>query len=229
MNGHRAVVSGMTVLLAGCILPLSVSVDADASDPDGIRGSGHPVTVSRAVRDFQRIEVSGVGRVVLQRTGRERLRITADDNLVEYIDSEVLDGTLYIRPAKGVNLDPVTELLFDVEAATVHGIGGSGAVGFEVDLDEQPELLVTLSGACALTARGGVDRLDLVLSGATGYRGLDLETRAARVFTSGVAWAEVFVSERLDAYASGVSWIRYAGDPVTVNAYVSGVSSIGPY
>ncbi len=229
MNGYKAVVSGMTVLLAGCVLPLSVSVDADGSDSDGIRGSGHPVTVSRMVRDFQRIEVSGVGRVVIGRTGQERLRITADDNLIDYIDSEVLDGTLYIRPAKGVNLDPVTELVFDVEAATVHAIGGSGAVGFEVDLDEQPELLVTLSGACALTARGVVDRLDLVLSGATAYRGLDLQTRTARVFTSGVAWAEVFVWERLDAYASGVSWIRYAGNPETVNAFVSGVSSIGPY
>ena len=89
MSMHKWTSAWVAVLLAGCILPVDIRIGDDDPHTDVIRGSGHAATVVRSVRSFERIEVEGVGRVVLERTGRERLSITADDNLVRYIESDV--------------------------------------------------------------------------------------------------------------------------------------------
>jgi hypothetical protein len=229
MNRYKSMSVTAAILLAGCVLPLGVWDEDHDSGSDGIRGSGHAATVVRGVRDFRRIRVAGVGRVILERTGRESLSITADDNLVGYIESDVWGGTLHLRPTPGVSFNPETPIVFRVEAKNLDRIEGSGAVTFEADLGSQPELSVTLSGVCALEARGSLDALEVVLSGVTGYQGLALETHTARIVASGVSWATVSVTDRLDAAASGASFIRYAGDPSEVIAHTSGLGSIAPY
>jgi hypothetical protein len=229
MKRYRSISVSVAVLLAGCILPLDVWDEDHDSGSHGIRGSGHAATTFREVRDFRWIQVAGVGRVILERTGQERLSITADDNLLRYIESDVRAGTLYIRPTPGVSFNPETTIVFRVEAKTLDRIEGSGAVTFEADLGSQPELSVTLSGVCVLEARGSLDELEVVLSGVTGYQGLALEAHTARIVASGVSWAHVRVTDRLDAAASGTSFIRYAGDPKEVIAHTSGLGSIAPY
>ncbi len=229
MNRYKSMSVTAAVLLAGCVLPLGVWDEDHNSGSDGIRGSGHAATEVRDVQDYHRIYVAGVGRVILERTGRERLSITADDNLLRYIESDVHGGTLHIQPTPGVSLNPETPIVFRVKAKTLDRIEGSGAVAFEADLGGQPELFVALSGVCVLEARGSVDALEVLLSGVTGFHGLALESHSARIVASGVSWAKVRVTDRLDADASGTSFIRYAGDPREVIAHTSGLGSIAPY
>lgn len=230
MNRYHRMSVWVAALLAGCVLPLGVwDDDGHHSASDTIRGSGHATTVLREVQDYHRIHVTGVGRVILERTGRERLSITADDNLLSHIESEVRGGTLYIGPRPDVSLSPETTPVYRVEAVAMDRIEGSGAVSFEADLRSQPELVVSLSGVCVLDGRGTVDHLEVYLSGVTGYHGLALESRSARINASGVSWAKVRVTERLDANASGASLIRYAGDPHEVFLHTSGLGSIAPY
>ena len=120
-------------------------------------------------------------------------------------------------------------MVYRIEARTLRHIGGTGAVSFEADLGTQPALSVILSGVCHLEASGTVDQLDVLLSGIAGYQGLDLRSRAARIVASGSSWAKVHVTGRLEANASGTSFIRYAGDPGEIIAHTSGLGSIGPY
>jgi hypothetical protein len=217
------------VLSAGCVFPLDVDVDGGhPSDPDNIVGSGRLVSETRVVAGFDAIRTSGVARVVIERTGREALRITAEDNILPHMRSVVENGTLVLGPRSGVGLSPREEILFHVEVAELRRIEGSGAVGFEAELGRQPELSVALSGVCVAEVKGSVDMLDVALSGVTGYLGLGLRSRSARVSASGVSVAHVWATERLDAWASGASAIRYAGDPA-VYAHTSGESTVGRY
>lgn len=229
MNGSGRRFLGLAVVLTGCILPVDVTVESDGSDPQTVRGSGRAVTVSRPVEGFERIVARGVGRVVVERTGRERLRLTADDNLVRHFESEVRDGTLYLGPRSGIRLEPRTEPVFRVEAASLERLAASGAIVLEADVGTQPGLEVVLGGVCTITTWGAVDRLELGLSGVTGYRGLSLRSRTATVLASGASWAEVWVTRQLHADASGTSTIRYSGEPVEVVAHTSGLGSVGPY
>ena len=215
------------VLMAGCLFPLDVDVD-HGSDTDNIQGSGHLVTETRAVAGFDAIRTSGAARVVIERTGREALRITAEDNILPHLRSVVENGTLVLEPRPGVGFSTRKEIVFHVEVAALRRIEGSGAVAFQAQLGRQPSLDVALSGVCVAEVDGRVDELDVTLSGVTGYLGLGLESRSARVSASGVSVAQVWVTERLDAWASGTSAVRYTGDP-SVYAHTTGASTVGRY
>jgi len=222
----RRIALAVPVLWAACVFPLDVDVDTGHHrDSDGIRGSGHVVSETRHVSGFDAILASGAARVIIERTGRETLRITAEDNMLPYLRSDVENGTLVLAPRSGVSLSPQEDIVFHVEVAELVRMEGSGAVTFEAVLGRQPHLEVALTGVCVADLKGSVDDLDVTLSGVTAYMGLHMETQRARVTASGVSWAEVWATERLDAWASGVSAIRYIGDPV-VYAHASGASVV---
>jgi len=228
MKQWRGAWVGSVLLAAGCILPLDISVDGDGDGSGGIQGSRRVVTETRVVAGFDGVLASGAGRVVIQRTGREALRITAEDNILPHLRSEVRGGTLILGPKPGVSLSPREEMIYHLEVADLDRIESSGAVSFEVDVGRQAELEVILSGVCVIEANGSVDRLSVTLSGVTGFGGIGLESARAHIEASGVSWANVWVTDRLDAWASGVSSVRYKGNPA-VHAYASGSSSIKPY
>ena len=215
------------VLMAGCLFPLDVDVD-HGSDTDNIQGSGHLVTETRVVAGFDAIRTSGAARVVIERTGREALRITAEDNILPHLRSVVENGTLVLEPRPGVGFSTTKEIVFHVEVIELRRIEGSGAVAFEAELGRQARLDVALSGVCMAKVEGTVDELDVALSGVTGYLGLALRSRSAKVSVSGVSVAHVWATERLEAWASGSSAIRYKGDPA-VHAQTSGTSTVGRY
>ena len=78
MTTWKSIGMVLPAVLAGCIIPLDVDVDGDHHRDSGtIEGSGYLVSETRVVADFDAVVASGTGRVIIQRTGRETLRITA--------------------------------------------------------------------------------------------------------------------------------------------------------
>jgi hypothetical protein len=224
---RRRAAAAVPILLAGCVFPLDVDSDHPGNSGN-IEGSGRLVTEIRAVAGFRTIRTSGAARVVIERTGRETLRITAEDNIMPYLVSVVEDGVLVLGPRSGVGFSTTKEIVFHLEVVELRRIEGSGAVAFEAELGRQARLDVALSGVCVAKVEGTVDELDVALSGVTGYLGLGLRSRSAKVSASGVSVAHVWATERLEAWASGASAIRYAGDPA-VYAHTSGTSTVGRY
>ena len=217
---------GGALALGGCVLPLTVNID----DGDGrrIRGNGHVVTEWRAVGEFDAVSASGGIRVVVERTGAEDVTITAEENLLRYLNAEVRGRVLYIGPRSGVNLDPRRDIVYRVESYEVVELEASGAVSMEAEVGLVDELWVSMSGASYLTVYGEANRQTVTLSGASRYDALDLWTRWTGITVSGASNAYVSVRERLDAEASGASHVFFRGDP-WVNARVSGASSVTRY
>ncbi|OGO16907.1 MAG: hypothetical protein A2Z14_01960 [Chloroflexi bacterium RBG_16_48_8] len=58
-------------------------------DIQTIQGSRNIITEARDVGGFNRIELEGMGKVILTQGEEESLTIEADDNLMEYITTEV--------------------------------------------------------------------------------------------------------------------------------------------
>ena len=92
-----------------------------------INGSGSSKTEVRPVAAFSAVRLSDVGaRVVIERTGKESLEVTADDNLVALFTSEVKDGTLYLSAAKGKSMSGKRPL-FKVTVSDLRQLGVSGS------------------------------------------------------------------------------------------------------
>lgn len=226
MNRWTGAVGALSFVLVmgGCVTPLSISIGGDVE----VRGSGRVVTEARSVGAFDAVDAHGAATVVIRRTGRERVTITAEDNLQEHLEAYVSGGTLHVGTERGFNLRPRREILIEIESYEVVELRASGAVDVDLEVGFVPELWIHLSGASRMSALGGADLQHVDVSGASNYNALDLESLEADVDASGASHALLWVHELLDVTASGASHVRFAGDPV-VRARVSGAASVTPY
>lgn len=221
LRGWGAV--GVLVAATGCILPL----DVDLHDGEVV-GNGRVVSAGRALPAFNAIEADGALRVVVERTGREGAVITAEENILPYIQVDVRGGVLRVRPHPGVRLEPRREIVVRVESYEVVELAASGAVALDVELGWVPELWVSLGGASTLTAWGEADDQTVTVAGAAVYDGLDVDSFTTDLRAWGASQALVWVRNRLDVEASGASRVRFRGNP-WVSARVSGAASVAPY
>jgi hypothetical protein len=222
--------------------------------PRLVRGSGDIIVENRQVSGFDKIEVEGAGKVIITQGDKESLTIETDENLVEYIRTEVKGNTLEIgfednvvfSSGRGrVALDPTEGFVFRVSVIDLEAISVSGAADFEMDKIKTKSFDISLSGAGQVTIDdldadslnvlvsgagdvnliGRVDDQVIRLSGLGRYQAFDLESQEASIIISGAGGANVWVSEMLDVTISGAGDVKYYGNP-SVNPNISGVGRI---
>jgi hypothetical protein len=218
----------------GAILVLFWACDDDHrmtwSAPDPIVGSGVIASESRPASGFAALTVSGPLRVVLRQTGSESLVVTADDNVIPRVRSEVREGRLFLGFEPNTSLMRTREVACVVTTGPLREVEASGAARVQVDDVASPALTVRLSGATTGLGTGTVGQFTLDVSGASRWTGGDLRSRTVTAAVSGASYGLVRASDSLAATVSGVSVLEYVGRPVVVSS-VDGLSvlrHIGP-
>ncbi len=94
-----------------------------------VRGSGDLISETRAVSNFDRVNLNGSGEVIITQGEEESLVVETDDNIMEYVTTQVRGGTLELGfdSTKVMNIDP-TQLTFTLHLKELAGldIDGSG-------------------------------------------------------------------------------------------------------
>ena len=188
-------------------------------------GSGRLATESRPVQGFAAVSVSAAGHLIVEQTGVESLEITAEDNVLPLVRSEVRNGRLVLGFGPDASVTATREVLFRLTVRDLTEIEASGASRVEVRGADTPSFTLRVSGASEVSATGIADHVRLDLSGASRCRAPDLRTREATAHLSGASYARVRASDSLVVNASGASVVEYLGDPVLV-ANVSGGSFV---
>ncbi len=214
-----------------------------SSCDDFIVGNGNIVEETREVKPFKAIDISGVFKVFLTQGDEESLVIEADDNLMQYIESYVSGGTLYLG-TKGFGIRSATirayitmKELREIEASGAVTITGetpfdfsrltiqvSGAANIDMEMYGE-KLELNVSGAGKGYLKGEVDRVFIDLSGASKLDAEQLYANTMAIEISGAGSANVNVEEELDASISGAGHVRYAGNP-NVRSNVSGAGKV---
>lgn len=202
----------------------------------GTPGSGRVITQERTVSDFNAVNFSSVGEVVIQQGERESLTIEAEDNVLPEIRTEVRDGTLHIEYAQEngwARVRPTQPIHFKLVVTNLNALNLSGAGEVTVQNLKAEEIQITLSGAgnlslsgleaatliCRLSGAGSVrasgkaTRLEATLSGVGSYEGGDLQSEVVRTTVSGMGSATVWATDSLDARISGLGSVNYYGQP----------------
>jgi hypothetical protein len=228
--------SSILGLLAMALLASACCGCPSLVDVGAIRGSGNVITRAWQVSDFDRVSLSGSGRVVITQGDDESLTVEADDNLMQYIKAEVQDRTLVlgltdtprfgtIRPSRtiryNVNLDKVSGLTIsgsgDIEAEDLSaenlGITISGSGDLEIGLLTAEALDVQLTGSGDVDLAGYVLEQDVKITGSGKYRAGDLESQRAQVRVSGSGDATVWAADTLDIRVTGSGDVEYYGTP----------------
>ncbi|MBE0676515.1 MAG: DUF2807 domain-containing protein [Bacteroidales bacterium] len=207
-----------------------------------------PVTTSeRQAGSFNALKVSTGIDVYLTQGEKESIRLEADENLHEYIITEVKGGVLNIYSE--VNIRNATARKVYVTMKDIRSIKTSSAgdvTGMneivtdilelstssagDINLDVKArEINATTSSSGDITLRGTADKLFAGLSSAGDMKAFELKVREAEVTVSSAGDAKINVSERLKARASSAGDIHYMGNPKFVDAHSSSAGSIRAY
>jgi hypothetical protein len=229
----------MVLLLLGTIFV------ASACGATITKGSGDLITETRQVSNFDGIDLSGSGEVIVTQGGSESLTIETDDNVMEHVKAEVVGGTLKLGFEEGLNLIDHTRLIFTVGVDDLKSLKISGSGDIESDMIETTRLDATISGsgdvqivdltAGEVTAKisgsgeidlaGDATAQDVTISGSGKYQAGDLCGESVEVKISGSGDATVCATERLDSDISGSGSVDYYGRPA-INMSGSGSGKV---
>jgi hypothetical protein len=189
----------------------------------GVSGSGNLKTETRPVSGFDRVAFSGVGQLSITQGEAESLEVEADDNLLQYLKTEVQDGTLTISisdaPTGGIR--PTQEIHYTLVVKELTYLEVSGAGSAELGDLTTTDLVVDASGAGNIRfGKVTATSLDVTASGAGSVRIADLQSELFAVELSGAGNMEVAGKvDRLKLEISGAGSIK-AGDLEAIEANI---------
>lgn len=199
-----------------------------------VRGSGDVVEETRAVSGVTGVELATLGNLTIEVGDTESLRIEAEDNLMEHLETEVRSGRLRIGTQDDVNLRatrPVNYYLTvtgldtivisssgDIEAPDLEAgrfsitIASSG--NLEMSMLKADTLEVDISSSGNLDIAGGqVETQNVTINSSGNYNAQDLESAEAEVRLNSNGSAIIWVQDHLKAVLSSSGDLRYRGDP----------------
>lgn len=210
-----------------------------------IQGSGNVAKEEREVSGFDRIDMSGYGEVIITQGNAESLTIETDDNLLEYIESNVRNNTLYLEFTDNTIPDPSGTITYRLNVINLEALELSGAGSFRVQSLDTPNLGITfdgagkidldsliadevsvqINGAGDINFAGKVGKQDIHIKGAGKYSAPDLQSDQASVQIEGVGKVVIWVADTLTVKIDGAGNIDYYGSP-SVTQDIEGGGSI---
>jgi hypothetical protein len=192
-----------------------------------IKGSGDMKTERRDVPTFTSVKVGGASHLeIVSGASEQTVEIETDDNLLELTKTYVKNDTLHVE--RRGNIWTKSPLRIRISVAALNRLDLSGASKAEVKNIRSNNFELDLSGASKVHLEGEAATFIADMSGASNLDAENLKTAKAVVDASGASKATVFVTENLNAEASGASRILYAGNPKSVRDDESGASRVSP-
>lgn len=191
---------------------------------NGIKGSGDLQTETRNVDTFNRIKMVGSFDVFITIGKEQSVEIRFDDNLLDYIETEVQGKTLVLDSHKSYSSKRNCKIEITVPKLESVKLSGSGDIVIN-DLDND-FFEYELSGSGDLSAEGKVKDLELYLSGSGDIDTRNLVADDVYVKLSGSGDIKVYAKNSFDGKVSGSGDILYYGNPKKIDTKISGSGSI---
>ena len=196
-------------LIAGCHLP-------------GIRGNGHIKTEERQVGGFANIDAGGAFEIQWE-NGSPALRVTTDENLLPYVETNISDDTLHLRTRE--HLWPVHGIRVVISSPARAGARLRGAVKLTAKQLSGPVFALESKGASEVSLDGNIERLLADMTGASQLAAEGLQAKAAEISTTGAGNVDVAASHTLKVIITGAGKVAYSGNP-KVEKHITGAGSI---
>ena len=213
-----------------------------------IKGNGNMTKITRTTSDYDGIKCAGSFDYILVAGNEGNITIEGEENLLEYIITEVKDGKLKVKTKNNINLKTsfnktikITIPFKDINQVSLSGSGdlwnedtitsnnlkvslaGAGDVVLNV---EASSLKGSLSGSGDITLKGSTNDLDVSLAGSGDIHGFGLQANHTDVSLAGSGDIKIVSNKSLKARVAGSGDIEYKGNPDKEDTKVSGSGSI---
>jgi hypothetical protein len=213
-------------------------------------GEGPVVTETRSVNNFTGISVALPGQVHFKIAPVYKVEITAQQNVINVIRTNVINGVLDIDVRHDIRLRRHEDIIINVQgpSSELFRLSGSADINVTGDLvTNQLQLEVSGSGNITVEEAVVTDEVDARISGSgsisvlngavkneelriSGSGDMNLASvvaENAETHISGSGDMRVNVSNYLTAHISGSGSVYYQGNPI-VNTHISGSGKVKP-
>jgi hypothetical protein len=214
----------------------------------GISGNGNVITQPRTISgSFSQVSNATSADVEIICKQTPGVEVTADENIIQYIRTEVIGPTLRIYTEPNTAFFNVRRLQVRVNAEMINRIENTGSGDISALNIETARLSTLITGSGDVRTDARTTTTEVNVSGSGDYRGTgtaqtvilqttgsgSIDTRSiaaqqATAIVTGSGDIRVFAWQRLDATVSGSGNIVYFGNPATINRNRSGSGSISP-
>jgi len=208
------------ITLPLCVLLMTLT----ACTKDTIEGSGTPISEFRDVAYFSKVSSEGVFEVTITQGDFQSVEITADDNIIQRVKTEVVDNELRLylddRNYKGISLKA------NIVAERINGIKNSGIGNVLIsNVDEGGNFNVDNSGTGDITIVGNAESLTLRNEGDGTYRGFQFAVSDCDIEIFGSGNCEVHATRSLNVNIEGSGDVYYKGTP-SIDVDISGSGQV---
>lgn len=238
-----------TVLILGFLLVIT-SVNAQWWGGNKVKGNGNIVTDERKMSDYDQVDVAGPLDVELFSGSEGNVSVKAEENLLEYIITEVKGSRLVIKVKEGHSLSPsirnsilITVPFKDIEQVALSGSGdvytrpnniikvsslkanlaGSGDVKLEVDAEE---VKANVSGSGDVSLTGKATELKCSVAGSGDIHAFELKANNVEASVTGSGDIKIYCDGVLKAKVTGSGDIKYRGNPTKEESKIVGSGSV---
>jgi hypothetical protein len=191
---------------------------------NGERGSGNLVTEEREVDDFTKIENSGSADILVTVGEEKKVTVRIDDNLIDFIVTEVRRGTLEIYSEGSYSSRHGCTI--EISIPSLEAVSASGSGDIEIGKLEAESFNYRQSGSGDFRADGNVGELEIKVSGSGDADASELTADHVFVTVRGSGDVRVHAERNLEARTSGSGDIMVVGEVEEAEIETSGSGDI---
>lgn len=190
-----------------------------------IKGSGKEKTILRNLSGYQRIKIGSGGFDVVYNSGKiYSLKITGDDNIVPWMQTEVKDGELQLSITKSYTSKlPIT---VSIASPQLEAISLKGSSTMRLNSIMAANFLIHSIGTGDISASGRAAFLKIHIFGTGDVDVKNLISDNVNVEVKGSGDLVLTAQKSLSAAVSGTGDIVYFGKPERINTNISGIGDI---
>lgn len=235
------------LILTMVILTMTLSVSAQNWwGNKRIKGNGNMTTETRNTLDYDGVNLGGFFDVILVKGKEGKIKIEGEENLMDYIVTEVTNGTLKVKVKKGVNIKTsrrltVTVPVKEIEKVSLGGsgniksdmllkadnfsvsIGGSGNIILKIDANNVKS---SIGGSGNIKLSGKADGMKSSIAGSGDIKAYDLKVNTVKASIAGSGSIRVSVKDAIKSSIVGSGSIYYKGNPPKINTTSKGSGSV---
>ncbi len=209
----------LAMLFALTIFLFSCSEQESAWFP--VVGMGSMKTESRILEPFTKVKSLINCDVTILKNDRQGLTLTAQENLLAILETEVVNGTLFISFGSHVaESDSTMAVSISVPEMKELTFSGSGNVSSDLGIAS-----INLTGTGNVRCLGETDQLSVKLLGSGNVDLEAMKVKNADIKISGNGNVSLHVTDKLNVTIPGVGVVYYSGMP-NIQQNITGIGQV---
>ena len=189
-----------------------------------IKGSGNIISESRELNNFTSIILLGSIDVNIKTSESNNCVVVADDNLIPYIKTEVVNNKLNISLNESYASEE--KLVVNINTPNYDEVSLSGSGNINILDFKNNNLSLNISGSGNIIGNGEVETLVVKINGSGDVMSKEIISKSATITINGSGDAEVFARDSINAKINGAGNIEYFGNPENVDSIINGSGDI---